>query len=92
MKCRHLLNVGEILGLRMLSVHNSHFYLKVMSDLRAHLAAGTFADFRREFAARYVPTERVLAGRRQAEAAAELPAPVEGGPATPLVEPDSEPV
>ena len=63
---RHLLNVGEILGLRMLSVHNSHLYLNVMSELRAHLAAGTFAEFRREFAARYVPTERVLAGRRQA--------------------------
>ncbi|HZV34291.1 MAG TPA: tRNA guanosine(34) transglycosylase Tgt, partial [Verrucomicrobiae bacterium] len=32
---RHLLNVGEILGLRMVSVHNSHMYLKVMADARA---------------------------------------------------------
>src|ERR1700729_1197588 len=32
---RHLLNVGEILGLRMVSVHNSHMYLKLMADLRA---------------------------------------------------------
>ena len=29
---RHLLNVGEILGLRMVSVHNSYMYLKVMAD------------------------------------------------------------
>ena len=43
---RHLLNVGEILGLRMLSVHNSYMYLKLMADIRAHLAAGTFAEFR----------------------------------------------
>src|SRR5918911_3619026 len=33
---RHLLNVEEILGLRMVSVHNSHLYLKVMKDIRAH--------------------------------------------------------
>jgi len=59
---RHLLNVKEILGLRMVSVHNSHMYLKLMADLRAHLAAGTFAEFRREFVANYIPTRRVLAG------------------------------
>ncbi len=63
---RHLLNVGEILGLRMLSVHNSHFYLDVMAEMRAHLAAGTFSEYRREFIARYVPTRKVLAGRRAA--------------------------
>ena len=32
---RHLLNVNEILGLRMMSVHNSHLFLKVMADVRA---------------------------------------------------------
>ena len=31
---RHLLNVNEILGLRMLSVHNTHMYLKTMADAR----------------------------------------------------------
>jgi queuine tRNA-ribosyltransferase len=60
---RHLLNVEEILGLRMLSVHNSHMFLQLMADIRAHLAAGTFARFRQEFVTRYVPTKRVLAGR-----------------------------
>jgi queuine tRNA-ribosyltransferase len=60
---RHLLNVGEILGLRMLSVHNSHMFLRVMADIRAHLAAGTFGDFRREFIANYVPSRRVLSAR-----------------------------
>ncbi len=64
---RHLLNVNEILGLRMLSVHNSHMYLRVMADIRAHLAAGTFTEFRREYAATYVPTEKVRAARKQAE-------------------------
>ena len=60
---RHLLNVNEILGLRMVSVHNSHFYLEVMREIRAHLAAGTFAEYRRQFAAGYVPTQKILAGR-----------------------------
>jgi queuine tRNA-ribosyltransferase len=60
---RHLLNVNEILGLRLLSVHNSHMYLAVMSDIRRHLAAGTFGEFRREFVAGYVPTRKILSTR-----------------------------
>jgi queuine tRNA-ribosyltransferase len=63
---RHLLNVNEILGLRMVSVHNSHFYLDVMAEMRARLADGTFSEYRREFAANYVPTQKILAGRRAA--------------------------
>ncbi|PYK96049.1 MAG: tRNA guanosine(34) transglycosylase Tgt [Verrucomicrobia bacterium] len=64
---RHLLNVNEILGLRMVSVHNSHMYLKLMADIRAHLAAGTFTEFRRDFVARYVPSQKVLLARANAE-------------------------
>jgi len=64
---RHLLNVNEILGLRMVSVHNSHMYLKLMADIRAHLAAGTFGGFRSEFVAHYVPSQKVLLGRANAE-------------------------
>jgi len=62
---RHLLNVNEILGLRMLSVHNTHMYLKTMADARTHLAAGTFGDYYREFIASYKPSEKVLAQRKQ---------------------------
>lgn len=64
---RHLLNVNEILGLRMLSVHNSHMYLKLMADVRAALAAGTFAQFYREFIAGYVPSRKVLSERALAK-------------------------
>ena len=62
---RHLLNVNEILGLRMLSVHNSHLFLKLMADARAHLAAGTFADFYRDFIAQYTPSRRILSARQK---------------------------
>jgi queuine tRNA-ribosyltransferase len=60
---RHLLNVNEILALRMLSIHNVHLFLKLMADVRAAIAAGTFADFYREFVARYTPSRKVFAAR-----------------------------
>jgi queuine tRNA-ribosyltransferase len=62
---RHLLNVNEILGLRMVSVHNSHLYLKVMAEARAAIAAGTFAEFYRQFIAHYTPSQKVLAQRKR---------------------------
>ena len=62
---RHLLNVNEILGLRMVSVHNSHMYLKVMADIRTALANGTFTEFRREFVANFVPSRKILTAREE---------------------------
>ena len=62
---RHLLKANEILGLRMLSVHNTHMYLKVMADARTHLAAGTFGEFYREFIANFKPSEKILAHRKK---------------------------
>ena len=62
---RHLINVDEILGVRMLSVHNVHLFLRLMADVRAALAAGTFAEFRREFVANYVPSRKVLSARQK---------------------------
>jgi len=61
---RHLLNVEEILGVRMLSVHNTHLFLKTMADIRAAIAAGTFGEFHREFIANYVPSRKVLSARQ----------------------------
>jgi queuine tRNA-ribosyltransferase len=60
---RHLLNVNEILGLRLVSIHNTHFFLQVLAEVRAHLAAGSFGAYRQEFQRLYVPTRRVLASR-----------------------------
>src|SRR5215469_228795 len=60
---RHLYNVQEILAIRMLSVHNSYLFLKVMADVRAAIAKGAFSDFYREFIAGYRPTKRVLLAR-----------------------------
>jgi queuine tRNA-ribosyltransferase len=64
---RHLLNVNEILGLRMVSLHNSYMYVKLMADVRAALAAGTFADFYREFIASFVPSQKILSASAVAQ-------------------------
>jgi len=61
---RHLLNVNEILGLRMVSVHNSHLFLKIMADTRAAIAAGIFKEFHRDFIANYIPSRKVLSARQ----------------------------
>ncbi|MBA3831623.1 MAG: tRNA guanosine(34) transglycosylase Tgt [Chthoniobacterales bacterium] len=50
---RHLLKAEEILGLRLVTLHNLHFYLSLTKRARQEIAAGTFASFRREFVAGY---------------------------------------
>jgi queuine tRNA-ribosyltransferase len=45
---RHLFKAGEILGLRLNTLHNLHFYLSLMSGAREAVAAGRFEAFRRE--------------------------------------------
>jgi len=50
----------------MVSVHNSHLYLKVMTEARAAIAAGTFAEYYRNFIANYKPSQKVLAARKLA--------------------------
>jgi queuine tRNA-ribosyltransferase len=50
---RHLIKAEEILGLRLISLHNLHFYLELMNRVRASIEGGTFAQFRREFVAGY---------------------------------------
>lgn len=52
---RHLIKAEEILGLRLITLHNLHFYLGLMERMRAELQAGTFAKFRREFVEGYKP-------------------------------------
>ena len=52
---RHLVKAEEILGLRLITLHNLHFYLGLMAKVRAALEAGTFAAFRREFVGGYKP-------------------------------------
>ncbi|HOA93572.1 MAG TPA: tRNA guanosine(34) transglycosylase Tgt [Quisquiliibacterium sp.] len=46
----HLQKVDEILGARLATIHNLHYFLDLMRTMRGAIAAGTFETFRREFA------------------------------------------
>ena len=42
-----------ILGLHLATVHNVRFMIRLMAEIRQHIAAGTFTAFRADFLARY---------------------------------------
>lgn len=46
---RHLFNVGEILGVRLVTLHNLHYFLNLMRRIRASIENGTFEELRKEF-------------------------------------------
>jgi queuine tRNA-ribosyltransferase len=50
---RHLIKAEEILGLRLITLHNLHFYLNLMSRARTEIEGGTFNQFRKGFVAEY---------------------------------------
>jgi len=50
---RHLIKSEEILGLRLITLHNLHFYLNLMNQARAEIERGTFDQFRKAFVAGY---------------------------------------
>ena len=50
---RHLYKANEITALRLGTIHNVHFMLALMRQIRAAIAANTFADFRLAFLERY---------------------------------------
>lgn len=56
---RHLIKAEEILGLRLVSLHNLHFYLSLMREAREAILAGVFPAFRREFVGGYVVSKKV---------------------------------
>jgi queuine tRNA-ribosyltransferase len=60
---RHLIKAEEILGLRLITIHNLHFYLNLMTQMRTALDAGTFAQFRENFVANYAKYEPQAAVR-----------------------------
>ena len=45
---RHLFHSGEILAMTLASIHNVHFYLKLMRDAKEHIANDTFEDWAHE--------------------------------------------
>jgi len=50
---RHLVKAEEILGLRLITIHNLHFYLDLMKRARRAIEDGTFPELRARFVAGY---------------------------------------
>lgn len=50
---RHLYRAGEILGLRLICLHNLYFYQSLARQARVALAAGEFTAWRAAFLSRY---------------------------------------
>jgi queuine tRNA-ribosyltransferase len=56
---RHLIKAQEILGLRLVTLHNLHFYLNLMKQVRSMIETGTFDQFRKAFVAEYKTRDAV---------------------------------
>ena len=44
---RHLLKAGEMLGMRLCTLHNLYFYNHMMEEIRASIRNGTFEEYRK---------------------------------------------
>ncbi|MBY0379783.1 MAG: tRNA guanosine(34) transglycosylase Tgt [Burkholderiales bacterium] len=45
----HLFKIGEILGARLNTIHNIHYYLQLMSEIRESIKLGIFNEFTKKF-------------------------------------------
>jgi queuine tRNA-ribosyltransferase len=55
---RHLFNTQELLGLRLVSLHNIHFYVTLIKLSREAIRDDAFDDFRKKFLRLYLKKER----------------------------------
>ena len=54
---RHLVQANEILGHRLVTLHNLRFFIRTMEEMRRSIARGEFEQHRAEFLARYRPVD-----------------------------------
>ena len=50
---RHLIKANEILGVRLLSIHNINFLTKLMEKVRIEIEHDNLLEFRKEFYKKY---------------------------------------
>jgi queuine tRNA-ribosyltransferase len=58
---RHLIKAEEILGLRLITLHNLHFYLNLMNRARTEIERGMFDQFQKAFVAEYKTRDAMMA-------------------------------
>lgn len=50
---RHLFNVDEVLGMRLATIHNIYFLLKLMENIRESIRGDYFMEFKKDFYQKY---------------------------------------
>jgi len=50
----HLFRCGEVLGLRLNTLHNLSFMINLVANCRQAILTGTYVEFKRDFLASYV--------------------------------------
>jgi queuine tRNA-ribosyltransferase len=50
---RHLLNLGEITGVRLMSYHNVYFYIRLMEQIRSAIDEDRYSQFQKQFLTDY---------------------------------------
>ena len=61
----HLFKAHELLGLRLATIHNLRFVLRLMEEMRQAILKGTFPEFKERFLARYRPTDETLRSQQK---------------------------
>ena len=56
----HLFKSEELLAYRLATIHNLHFIVKLMREVRQSITEGRFAAFKKDFLARYQPTNEAV--------------------------------
>lgn len=51
---RHLIIENEILGLRLMTIHNLHFLLELMRQIRESINSNTFSQFKKNFLKKFL--------------------------------------
>lgn len=69
---RHLFKAKEITGLRLATIHNVHFMLRLMDEIRGAISTGTFADFRAAFHEQHTMTDQTVRHAQRAKRAANV--------------------
>lgn len=54
----HLFNANEVLSAILASIHNVHFYLNMMAEIRKSIEEGRFAEYKSTFLAEYMRGEK----------------------------------
>jgi queuine tRNA-ribosyltransferase len=56
----HLLRAKEIFGMTLMSIHNEHFIIKLVDDIRASITDGSFFELKKEWLTKYYARKKNL--------------------------------